>query len=260
MRKFWLIISVALAALAITWSQTHHSNSEPASHHVTQPMSAPSLPRPAPDHWPSLTGDQRLADLHARRDADVKAALSSKGFALGDPVYIRVMKESSELELWLKPATATAYKLFQTYRIARFSGTLGPKTKEGDLQAPEGFYGTTRPLMNPASKYHLAFNIGYPNAYDRSLGRTGSFIMVHGKDVSIGCFAMTDPIIEEIYLIVDAALSVGQIEVPVHCYPFRMTAERLAAAKDSEWHEFWQSLKPAWDAFEQTKVPPPIGD
>ena len=214
--------------------------------------------QPAPDNWQSLTGEQRLADLHARRDADVKAALTAQGLALGDPVFIRIIKESRELELWLKPATAATYNLLQTYRIAYFSGTLGPKTKEGDLQAPEGFYATTRQLMNPASKYHLAFNIGYPNAHDQALGRTGSFIMVHGKNVSIGCFAMTDPIIEEIYLIVDAALSAGQASVPVQCYPFRMTAERLAAAKDNPWHALWRSLKPAWDAFEQTKVPPAV--
>ena len=214
--------------------------------------------QPAPDNWQSLTAEQRLADLHARRDPGVKAALAAQGLSLGDPVFIRIIKESRELELWLKPAAATTYKRFQTYPIACFSGTLGPKTKEGDLQAPEGFYATTRKLMNPASKYHLAFNIGYPNANDQALGRTGSFIMVHGKDVSIGCFAMTDPIIEEIYLIVDAALSAGQNTVPVHCYPFRMTAERLAAAKDSPWQAFWQSLKPAWDAFEQTMLPPQI--
>lgn len=211
--------------------------------------------QPAPDNWQNLTGEQRLADLHARRDTDVKAALTAQGLALGDPVFIRIIKESRELELWLKPATSATYNLLQTYRIAYFSGTLGPKTKEGDLQAPEGFYATTRQLMNPASKYHLAFNIGYPNAHDQALGRTGSFIMVHGKDVSIGCFAMTDPIIEEIYLIVDAALNAGQPQVPVHCYPFRMTPERLATAKDSEWHSFWQSLKRSWDAFDQTKMP-----
>lgn len=213
---------------------------------------------PAPSHWQTLSGEQRLANLHQRRDADVKAALRAKDLALGDEVFIRVMKEDFELELWLKPKSESTYKLYQTYRIAAFSGRLGPKTKQGDFQAPEGFYATTRKLMNPASKYHLAFNIGYPNAHDQALGRTGSFIMVHGKDVSIGCFAMTDPIIEEIYLIVDAALNAGQLQVPVHCYPFRMAPERLAMAKDSEWHAFWQSLKLAWDAFEQTKVPPVI--
>lgn len=252
----WLVLLLAATAWML---MKPHSPSLPrmiAAHAMTTP--AVSQPAPAPANWQTLSGEQRLADLHARRDADVKAALTAQGLALGDPVFIRIVKESRELELWLKPATAATYKRIQTYPIACFSGTLGPKTKEGDLQAPAGFYATTRKLMNPASKYHLAFNIGYPNAHDQALGRTGSFIMVHGKDVSIGCFAMTDPIIEEIYLIVDAALNAGQLQVPVHCYPFRMTPERLAMAKDSEWHAFWQSLKLAWDAFEQTKVPPVI--
>jgi len=213
---------------------------------------------PAPSHWQTLSGEQRLANLHQRRDADVKAALKAKDLALGDEAFIRVMKEDFELELWLKPKSEATYKLYQTYRIAAFSGRLGPKTKQGDFQAPEGFYATTRQLMNPASTYHLSFNIGYPNAYDRALGRTGSLIMVHGKNVSVGCFAMTDPIIEEIYLIVDAALSAGQSTVPVHCFPFRMTDKRLAKEKDSPWHDFWLKLKQGWDAFEQTKTPPQI--
>lgn len=212
---------------------------------------------PAPQHWPALSAPQRLADLYLRRSGEVSTSLVSRGFSLGDPVFIRIMKESNELELWLKPKTSSIFKLYKTCRIARFSGKLGPKLKAGDRQAPEGFYATTRQLTHPGSDYHLAFNIGYPNAYDRAQGRTGSLIMVHGKDVSIGCFAMTDPVIEEIYLIVDAALAAGQSQVPVHSFPFRMTNERMNAA-GGKWRGFWQMLKQGWDAFEQTKLPPMV--
>lgn len=203
--------------------------------------------------WSQLTPEQRVADVKQRREATLKQELSALGLKLGNTVFIRVMKENSEMELWLQPAAEKPFHLFKTYPIARWSGTLGPKQKEGDLQAPEGRYAITRRLMHPGSKYHLAMNIGYPNAQDRTLGRTGSLIMIHGSNVSLGCFAMTDPVIEEIYLLVDAALNAGQNEVPVHSFPFRMTEERMAKETDSPWREFWQELKAMWDAFEKDK-------
>ena len=210
---------------------------------------------PAPANWQSLPGPERVASLLQRRTTDVSESLRKRGFTLGDALYLRIMKESNELELWLQPRGFTAFQLYKTFRIARWSGTPGPKQREGDGQAPEGFYLVTGRLMNPQSTYHLSFNIGYPNAFDRALNRTGGLIMVHGKDVSIGCFAMTDPVIEEIYLIAQAALAAGQPAFAVHCFPFRMTAQRLAAA-DGPWVDFWRNLKQGWDQFEQTHVPP----
>jgi len=136
------------------------------------------------------------------------------------------------------------------------SGKLGPKTAEGDLQAPEGFYFVPPSRMKPDSTYHLAFNLGYPNAYDQAHGRTGSFLMVHGNRISIGCFAMTDSKIEEIYTLCDAALDKGQPFFRVHVFPFRMTKERLALAKDHKWHDFWLNLKEGYDWFETKRVPP----
>ncbi|MBL9142636.1 MAG: murein L,D-transpeptidase [Verrucomicrobiaceae bacterium] len=202
-----------------------------------------------------MTGEQRLADLHSRRTAGVTAALQAQGFALGNAVFLRAIKEGSELELWLRPSTSSAFNLYKKWPIARWSGTLGPKTKEGDHQAPEGFYAFDSKQLNPRSSYHLSFNIGYPNALDQALGRTGSLIMIHGKDVSIGCFAMTDPVIEEIYLIVEAALAAGQPHIDVHCFPFHMTAERMSAVVGIH-RDFWLNLKEGWDRFELTHLPP----
>ena len=145
-------------------------------------------------------------------------------------------------------------------KIANYGGQrLGPKLKKGDGVAPEGFYNVGTRQLNPQSKFHLAFNVGYPNGLDQSLKRTGDAIMVHGNDVSIGCFAMTDARIEIIYLIVEAALRARQDEFQVHIFPFRMTAERLAKEKDSEWHPFWTNLKDGYEHFEATKVPPLVG-
>jgi murein L,D-transpeptidase YafK len=139
------------------------------------------------------------------------------------------------------------------------SGKLGPKLKEGDLQAPEGFYEVGKKQLNPMSRFHLSFNVGYPNAYDRYHGRTGSLIMVHGSNVSIGCFAMTDPVIEEIYLLVEAALKGGQEAVKVQVFPFRMTPEKMSAV-EGEWAGFWRDeLWPGYERFERTGVPPEVG-
>ena len=138
------------------------------------------------------------------------------------------------------------------------SGTLGPKLAEGDCQAPEGFYFVANRHLNPRSTYHLSFNLGFPNAYDLAHGRTGSHLMVHGSDMSIGCFAMTDPGIEEIYTLCAAALAKGQPFFRVHIFPFRMNEERMTKAAGDPWEEFWKNLKEGHDLFERNHVPPEV--
>ena len=202
----------------------------------------------------------RIEEVRQRVTPRLSRDLAAKGLALGSPAFIRIVKEENELELWMKPARSSSFQLCSTWKVAARSGKLGPKLKEGDRQAPEGFYSVAKPQLNPNSDYHLAFNIGYPNELDRALNRTGSFIMVHGSNVSIGCFAMTDPVIEEIYLIVEAALKKGQEAVPVHVFPFRMTEGRMTEAQisNAEWLEFWTDLKQGHDAFEAKKIPPSV--
>ena len=144
-----------------------------------------------------------------------------------------------------------------TMPICLWSGRLGPKLREGDRQAPEGFYAVSHKQLHPGSRHHLAFNLGFPNAYDRAHGRTGSYLMVHGGCSSIGCYAMTDGAVDDIYRIVEAALDGGQDHVPVHVFPFRMTPERLAAMAGEQWIGFWRNLKTGYDLFEKTGKPPP---
>jgi len=235
--------------------------SPPQSPLAERPITQVPYPSPPPlEEWAKLTASQRLADVRGRLQPRLGTELSSRGFKLGDAAFIRIFKESNEFELWLQPDSSKPFRRFCNYHIALYSGTLGPKTKEGDMQAPEGFYTVAKSQLNPASNYHLAFNVGYPNAYDRSLNRTGSLIMVHGSNASIGCFAMTDPLIEEIYLVVEAALNNGQERVPVHVFPFRMTGERISAAgvSQSEWLEFWKNLKAGYDFFEESERPPAV--
>ena len=177
----------------------------------------------------------------------------------GKPVFIRIIKEDRDLELWVQEADKS-WHILKSYHIFGMSGELGPKTAEGDEQAPEGFYRVYPHSMNPRSKFHLSFNIGYPNAYDRKLGRTGSFIMVHGDILSIGCFAMTDARIEEIYTMVNEAFKAGTQYVPVQVYPFRMTDERMLKEQESEHLEFWQHLLPGWQHTETSCSPYPDSD
>src|ERR1700746_1091057 len=111
--------------------------------------------------------------------------LEKKNMPKESPILVRLFKEESELEVW-KQDTTGRFALLKNYPICRWSGELGPKIKEGDRQAPEGFYTITPGQMNPNSSYYLAINIGFPNEFDRSLGRTGDFLMIHGDCSSRG--------------------------------------------------------------------------
>jgi len=206
----------------------------------------------------TATTHSRAVTAAARVRPALERDLAAAGLKFGDPVFIRAFKEEMELELFVQSPKSGTFKLFRSYPIACASGTLGPKLAEGDGQVPGGFYSVPPSAMNPTSLYHLAFNIGYPNAFDRSLGRTGGLIMIHGNRVSIGCLAMTDPKIEEIFTLCAAAHAHGQAAFRVHIFPFRMTAERLAKAAGSPWESFWKNLQQGYDAFEKFHVPPEI--
>jgi murein L,D-transpeptidase YafK len=194
------------------------------------------------------------------------------GFRKGQQVYVRIFKKEGVLELWMKRGDNN-YALYKSYPVCKWSGQLGPKTRQADYQSPEGFYSVSARQLNPNSHYHLAFDVGYPNAYDRRQGSTGSAVMVHGDCKSVGCFAMTNSGIDEIYGIVEAALRSGQREVPVHIFPFRMTEEAIAResapkpqfmaflatpnqAPQRDWSGFWRNLKQGYDLFERSHVPP----
>jgi murein L,D-transpeptidase YafK len=195
-----------------------------------------------------LPGTPDLAKFDAR--------LADKGLALGAPVFVRIFKLESELEVWLKKDGR--YELFATYPICLWSGRLGPKLQEGDRQAPEGFYSVTKEQLNPNSRWHRSFNLGFPNEFDRALDRTGSLIMVHGGCQSIGCFAMTDPVVDEIWRLVTAALDGGQQSFDVQVFPFRMTERNLKLRSGDRWSQFWSDLQAGYDAFERTHVPPQV--
>lgn len=198
-----------------------------------------------------------------RQTPIIQKNLEARSIELGAPIFIRIIKtfdgtlKDGVLELYTG-ADDGVYSLYKSWPICTYSGDLGPKLKEGDRQSPEGFYFVRPKQMNPNSSYHLSFNLGFPNSFDRAHGRTGSFLMVHGDCVSIGCYAMTDPVIEEIYTIMSAAFDKGQPFVRVHAFPFPMTGENLEKYENHQDIAFWRNLRQGWDWFETHKTPPNV--
>lgn len=195
-----------------------------------------------------LRGSTILAPLEDR--------LRALGLKPGAPVLVRIFKRESELEIWLR--RGDRFVLFATYPVCRWSGRLGPKLRQGDHQAPEGFYTVGAGQLNANSRWHRSFNLGFPNAFDRAHGRTGDFLMVHGGCSSVGCYAVTNAAVDEIWRLVTAALSGGQQRFQVQSYPFRLTAWNMRVHGSNVWHAFWSELKRGHDLFEESHVPPEI--
>ncbi|MDH6234372.1 murein L,D-transpeptidase YafK [Mesorhizobium soli] len=171
-----------------------------------------------------------------------------------DPILVRIFKEESELEIWKRTASGR-YALLKTYPMCRWSGQLGPKKRNGDRQAPEGFYQVTAKMLNPASQYYLSFDIGFPNKLENALGYTGESLMVHGACSSSGCYAMTDDGVSEIYSVVREALRGGQTSFQVQALPFRMTPQNMARHRGDPNMTFWKNLKEGYDILEVKRRP-----
>ena len=205
------------------------------------------------NHWHSfadgklpLPGTPDLASFNQR--------LGAAGVPLGAPILVRIFKREFELEVWVK--RGDQFVRFATYPICMWSGDLGPKIKQGDRQAPEGFYTIETKSLNPQSKYHRSFDLGFPNAFDRAHGRSGSALMVHGNCKSIGCYAMTDPVIDEIWALATGALGGGQKRFQVQVFPFRMTQANLDRHAHDDAAPFWRQLQKGYDSFEKEHIPP----
>ncbi|RXH23156.1 MULTISPECIES: murein L,D-transpeptidase family protein [Bradyrhizobium] len=185
------------------------------------------------------------------------AAMAEKDMDLQSPILVRLFKQEAELEVW-KQTRSGQFALLKTYPICRWSGDLGPKVREGDRQAPEGFYSINPGQMNPQSAYYLSFNTGYPNAFDKALGRTGSQLMVHGDCSSRGCYAMTDEQIAEIYSLGRESFFGGQKAFQLQAYPFKMTPVNMAKHRNNPNMPFWKMIKEGYDHFEVTRQEPKV--
>jgi len=221
------------------------------------------IKEPIREELPIYMPKQRVKFIIEIRDkpydfvsVSLKKRLKELSLNIGKKIFIRIFKKEALLEVWIEDKGL--YIHLKDYVICAYSGHLGAKEKEGDKQAPEGFYSVDKKALNPKSKFHLSFNLGYPNSYDKAHQRTGSFLMVHGNCVSIGCYAMTDEKIEEIYALVEGALKKGQKAVSVHAFPFRMTKDNMSWQERNKWYDFWVNLKEGYDYFETQKIPPSI--
>jgi murein L,D-transpeptidase YafK len=199
--------------------------------------------------------DARTAEAgDADPPSELENQLTAAGFRLGAPAFLRVFKAESTLEVWL--LRNGRFDLYRRYSICKWSGVLGPKLREGDRQSPEGVYFITGGDLIVNRRWHRAMNVGFPNTRDRALGLSGSGILIHGKCRSVGCFALTDGVVEDVYDIVQVALEAGQPRVPVHIFPFALTREKLNDAGDGRWSDFWLQLKRGYDLFMRDRLPP----
>ena len=189
--------------------------------------------------------------------AKILQDMAAKDMDRNSPIMIRILKEEGVLEIWKEKRNKRFEKIVE-YQICAWSGRLGPKKKEGDRQAPEGFYSLSPAHLNPNSKYYLAINTGFPNRFDAANGRTGSNLMIHGACSSSGCYSMTDAQILEIYAFARDAFKGGQTTIQLQALPFRMTAENMARHRLSTNYDFWKMVKVGYDQFEVTKRPPEV--
>lgn len=203
---------------------------------------------------PSPAPRDRVAEARLRRSSDLEAMAARAGVTLPlGQVYLRAFKQERVLELW-GGSPGAPLRLVRTYPFCAASGELGPKRREGDLQVPEGLYEVTE--FNPRSSYHLSMKVGYPNASDRLRGHRpalGGLIYVHGSCASIGCIAIRDLPIEEVYLLTQSART---RPIRIDLYPMRLTDEALEAAKGSPHEALWRELAPAYRSFEAARRPP----
>lgn len=208
-------------------------------------------------------GFDRVKNAYQNKEAKVRTYCQA---AKIDPdkfgnVLFRVFKNEMIFEVWIENDDADFVKLAE-YPICDASGKLGPKRQQGDRQVPEGFYSIN--VFNPQSNYYLSLGVDYPNASDRILSTAsnrGGDIYIHGKCASIGCMAMTDEYIEEIYVMAVKARNQGQEKIPVHIFPFRMTENNLAAFKGTvtkETYDLWSNLQDGYDYFDVYSMLPEI--
>jgi len=153
---------------------------------------------------------------------------------------------------------------FKTYKVCAQSGNIGPKNQSGDNQTPEGFYYINR--FNPSSNFHLSLGLNYPNQADKirsNAADLGGDIFIHGNCVSIGCLAMTDKVIKEIYTLAILARNANQLKIPVIIAPFdfnlseNQNFEKNAALNQhSSYFGLWTKINEGISTFQTTRQLP----
>lgn len=169
-------------------------------------------------------------------------------------LYIRIFKQEKQLEIWA--SNKEEFQLIATYPFTNFSGTVGPKNREGDLQIPEGFYQITH--FNPKSKFHLSLKISYPNDVDvlrnKSIQQLGGDIYIHGGDYTVGCIPIGDENISVLYWLCVNSFAIHPT-IPVHIFPAKMEGKQLVELcfNYPEYITFWRTMQTIYLNFQASK-------
>ena len=208
----------------------------------------------------------KITDMLKRKEDTLRKQFIEKNLEWpAKYMYIRSFKYDSKLEVWVKNSIKDQYKLFKIYKVCALAGTLGPKRLEGDYQVPEGFYHINE--FNPNSQYHVSLGLNYPNVSDKILSdslQPGGAIYIHGSCVTTGCIPITNPQIEELYILAAWAKNQGQDFIPVHIFPIDFRVEKSDdylkkyLQNFSEYQPLAMKLKNAFYHFEKYKQVPVI--
>jgi murein L,D-transpeptidase YafK len=197
----------------------------------------------------------RVQQAYLAKEGVVRRLLDDAG--VRGPVrqlLFRVFKDEMELEVWASARSSGPLVHVATYPVCAASGGRGPKSRQWDGQVPEGFYRIEG--FNPSSRFHLSMRVGYPNAWDRRRSRgvpLGGDIMIHGNCVSIGCLAMTDEGIRELWVLAEPVRKAGGT-IHVHIFPQRDVASLVAREKDPALALFWRGLADGLARFDRDRV------
>jgi murein L,D-transpeptidase YafK len=208
----------------------------------------------------------KVQQAFAKKEDTIKKQCEAKNIKWPiKQIYLRSFKVDNILELWVKDSLGDKYKFYKQLKVCAGAGKLGPKRKEGDKQVPEGFYLVER--FNPNSNYHLSLGVSYPNVSDKILAdsvRPGGDIYIHGDCVSVGCLAINNEQIEELYIMSAIAREEGQEFIPVHIFPGKFTSPKsrdtiAKLAKDNpDYTSFLTAMRRVFYYFEKERELPAI--
>lgn len=207
---FVLVALIILAGVTKQWWYPCYQKCFVSTHQ--QKPSNPMRPWAFPPQQEKIDSQRRLK--HALADSDFVIYPTR--------LTLLAIKDTKTLEVWGEKKGSMVY--IASYPFTATSGTLGPKLKEGDKQIPEGIYGIS--YLNPNSKFHLSMKIDYPNLFDKTIAKEegrdnlGGDIMIHGKAASIGCVAIGDDAIEELFFLAQK-VEISNIKVILAPIDFR---------------------------------------
>lgn len=226
---------------------------------ITATMSVLFLLGAVPFISSSATEEDREATARSNTSGRIDTRLAELECTKRYSVFLLISKQERTLEAWVKKGTGSKYVLFRSFPVLAASGKLGPKRREGDKQVPEGFYNID--TYNPKSNFHLSMRVNYPNAADRVLSdqqHPGSDIYLHGGRKSIGCVAIGDPGIEELYTLCRSATNSTSIQVLIVPFGFESKDRAKLPREFAQHKRLWAEIEAIYRYFRATHGIPEV--